>query len=154
MSSRLWEVKPMGACKRTATALAVDIRDGVPYILLVTARSKPHLWVLPKGTVEPGESTEDAALREAREEAGVSGALGQFVGEFEYRHGSIMYAWLLDAPRELSEEVWAERFERKRRWMSVYDAKAHMVSSGLAVQKPEQVQVLDAVLRILGFPIN
>ena len=43
-----------------------------PDILLVTARRPPHDWVFPKGHLEPGERPEDTAVREVREEAGVT----------------------------------------------------------------------------------
>ena len=44
-----------------------------------------HLdWTLPKGKVEPGESLEECALREVREETGYECLLGRFVGEVEY----------------------------------------------------------------------
>lgn len=46
--------------------------DG-PEILLVRARKTPNQWIFPKGHIEAGESAEDAALRETREEAGVIG---------------------------------------------------------------------------------
>jgi 8-oxo-dGTP pyrophosphatase MutT (NUDIX family) len=42
-------------------------------ILLVRARRNPEDWIFPKGHVEPGESADEAAVREAEEEAGVTG---------------------------------------------------------------------------------
>ena len=56
-----------------AGAVAFRMHDGRPQILLVTARRNPSQWIFPKGTVEPGETLEEAALREAREEAGLEG---------------------------------------------------------------------------------
>jgi 8-oxo-dGTP diphosphatase len=44
-------------------------------VLLVRARKRSNGWVFPKGTVQAGESRAAAALREAREEAGVSGVV-------------------------------------------------------------------------------
>ena len=46
--------------------------DGVE-ILLVSPKGDPEKRIFPKGHIEPGEHPADAALREAREEAGVSG---------------------------------------------------------------------------------
>ena len=42
-------------------------------------------WVLPKGKVESGESTEQTALREVREETGVKGRIIEFLGETNYK---------------------------------------------------------------------
>ncbi len=41
-------------------------------------------WVLPKGTVEPGETQEQTALREVLEETGVDASIIEYVGKSEY----------------------------------------------------------------------
>jgi len=41
-------------------------------------------WVLPKGTVETGESYKQAALREVSEEAGVNAEIMKYIGKTEY----------------------------------------------------------------------
>ncbi len=46
------------------------IHDGRVEIALVHRRS-PRLWALPKGTPDSGETTEETALRETREETGL-----------------------------------------------------------------------------------
>ena len=43
-----------------------------------------HGWVLPKGTVEPGESYEQTALREVKEEGGTSAQIVSYIGETHY----------------------------------------------------------------------
>lgn len=56
----------------------------------VTSRAgAKDVWALPKGTVEPGESLEDTAVREVAEETGL---LGRPVGKI----GSIDYWFVLD----------------------------------------------------------
>ncbi len=47
-------------------------------------------WALPKGLIEPGESPEDAALREATEE---SGLLGQIVAKIDTIRYVYTAAW-------------------------------------------------------------
>lgn len=41
-------------------------------------------WVLPKGTVEPGETYQETALREVKEETGVRARINEYVGKSEY----------------------------------------------------------------------
>jgi periplasmic divalent cation tolerance protein len=43
-------------------------------------------WGLPKGHVEPGESSEQAALREVREETGIEGRVARKLGEIRYSY--------------------------------------------------------------------
>jgi 8-oxo-dGTP pyrophosphatase MutT (NUDIX family) len=56
-----------------------------PRVLLVTAKRNPSHWIFPKGHIEPGESAPRAALREAREEAGVIGKIIAPAGTTEYQ---------------------------------------------------------------------
>ena len=41
-------------------------------------------WVLPKGTMEEGESRTDTALREVYEEAGVDASIMKYIGKSQY----------------------------------------------------------------------
>jgi len=70
-----------------AGVVAYRTDGGEPRFLVVTARKNPGEWVLPKGHVEPGERPEEAALREAREEAGVVGRATGTAGALRFRSG-------------------------------------------------------------------
>lgn len=43
--------------------------------ILLVHRRAPRLWALPKGTPDAGETTEETALRETREETGIAVAI-------------------------------------------------------------------------------
>lgn len=61
------------------------LRDAQGRICLVRPVGR-GLWALPKGHADPGESPEDAALREVREETGFSPRLGAYVGHVAYSY--------------------------------------------------------------------
>jgi 8-oxo-dGTP pyrophosphatase MutT (NUDIX family) len=58
------------------------LRDGE--ILLISTR-KGRRWQLPKGHLEPGETPEQAAVRETREETGVRGRVRAPLPQISYR---------------------------------------------------------------------
>ena len=55
--------------------------------ILLVRRSDDGQWCLPCGWVEPNESPEDAAVREAREETGLEVKSGDLVGVFTRKPG-------------------------------------------------------------------
>ena len=59
--------------------------DGVQVILISHHNQKGKLiWCLPKGSVEKGESLQETALREVREETGVVGRILEKIGQIQY----------------------------------------------------------------------
>ena len=75
----------------------VVVRAGAagPEVLLVH-RSRYNDWTLPKGKLEAGETPEQAALREVREETGYDVALGDALGELRYTvkgAPKVVYFW-------------------------------------------------------------
>ena len=94
----------------------VPVRDGR---VLLVHRPRYDDWTLPKGKLDPGESWEDAALREVEEETAVRCRLGTELTPAEYevrgRPKRVRY-WLMEpvedrgfTPNEEVDEVrWLE----------------------------------------------
>ncbi|HEX5479268.1 MAG TPA: NUDIX hydrolase [Dehalococcoidia bacterium] len=77
-----------GASLRTEQATSAG---GVVYRIsdrgiefLLCGRTPERLWALPKGTPEPGESLEQTALREVREETGLGVEIERELGTIDY----------------------------------------------------------------------
>lgn len=60
--------------------------DGTPVAALIARldRAGRLRWSLPKGHVEPGETTEQAAVREVAEETGITGRITAPLGSLSY----------------------------------------------------------------------
>jgi 8-oxo-dGTP pyrophosphatase MutT (NUDIX family) len=79
-----------GKWKHAHSAGGVVIRDGAHGREFLAIRPVGGArWQLPKGTLEPGESSEAAAVREVREEGGVDGHIVAPLEPISYffRHG-------------------------------------------------------------------
>ena len=63
----------------------VVIHRGKILALYKSYRNRYEGWVLPKGTVEKGETFEQTALREVMEEAGVRASIVKYIGKTNER---------------------------------------------------------------------
>jgi len=73
-------VEPYGYDTRTG-AYAVLIDDEARILLALWNQADPPVWTLPGGGAEPGETPEEAAVREVREETGYDVELVRLLGE-------------------------------------------------------------------------
>lgn len=120
-------------------AACVCVRsDREDEVLLVTRRNGPG-WVIPGGKIEAHELSNPSisAMREAREEAGVIGNLGRFLGEFENSDRGHRTRVFVLYVKEL-ELDWAESEGRSRSWFSIEEAQRL-----LRINKPIHSSYLD-----------
>jgi len=69
------------------------VHDAAGRLLLIQRGHDPHAgrWTLPGGRVEPGETREQAVVREIREEAGLDVRVGAVVGRVVIPAGAVTY---------------------------------------------------------------
>ncbi len=106
-------------------------------ILLITSRETGR-WIVPKGNRMIGLAPHEAAAREAHEEAGVEGEVGETaLGSYRYvkqrRSGDAAPIDVAIYPLRVSRELedWPERRERALRWFNRADAAASVAERGL-----------------------
>lgn len=82
----------------------VIVREG-RLAVIERVRGGQHYWVLPGGAVERGESTAQAARREAEEELGVTVRLGSLrvLVRYHKKDGSIQRQWYFEASTDGSQ---------------------------------------------------
>ena len=78
---------------RAADAAGCAILDAQGRVLLVHQTYRDRLWEVPGGVVAPGENAWDAAVRECREELGVTPVDPQLSGIY-YRQASDSYVFI------------------------------------------------------------
>jgi 8-oxo-dGTP diphosphatase len=93
--------------------------------IAVVHRSRYDDWSLPKGKLEHGETSEEAALREVREETGLECELGRELSSTSYHdrkgRSKVVRYWLMDpvgGEFEPNEEV------DELRWLTPAEAAA------------------------------
>lgn len=74
----------------SAGGVAFRWNGAEPEVAIVQVKPKLR-WQLPKGIVDEGESPQEAAVREVREEAGVSTDLVRLIETIEYWYRSVKY---------------------------------------------------------------
>lgn len=121
----------MDEAKQVAALPVRKGEDGLLEVLLVTSRETGR-WVIPKGWPSKRLSDRDAAAREARQEAGVTGSMkSRPIGTYRYRKVQPEGTRLLDVTVyllkvEREKKSWPEKDQRQRSWFKA-DAAARRV---------------------------
>jgi 8-oxo-dGTP pyrophosphatase MutT (NUDIX family) len=135
--------------------------DGDAELLLCHATGGRH-WDIPKGMADPGESSAQAALREAREECGLDldpHALCD-LGQFTYRPDKDLrlHAVLIervDPAQCVCSTFFIDRWGRRRpemdafRWVRFGDVPAHCAKS-MAIVLTTKLSLGDVLERLRG----
>ena len=118
-------------------------------VMLITSRDTGR-WVIPKGWPITGLGAADSAAREAHEEAGLAGRIGEKpIGAFHYNkklaNGSTTSCAVEVFPLEVDKQLknWPERAERITRWFDLQEA------AGL-VQEPELQELIRKLAKLLA----
>ena len=70
--------------REAVSACAVVINNGRVLLLYKNQNGRYVGWVMPKGTVERGETYKQTALREVKEESGVDADIVKYIGKTHY----------------------------------------------------------------------
>ena len=141
--------------RRTGAAPEVLlVHPGGPYWL----RKDVGAWQIPKGEIDPAEDPADAAVREAKEEIGVTldGAL-EPLGEIRQAGGKRVTAFAvehdLDAEAIVSnhfEMEWPPRSGKRESFPEVSAARWLTLDDARIVMLPSQLPLLDRLAELLA----
>ena len=123
-----------------ACAIPYRLREGEPEFCLITS-IKRGKWGFPKGIIEPGETPEETAVKEAEEEAGLHGRIvGEPIGQYRYyKWGTTLLVTVYLMEVTGVDDDWEEAELRTRIWRRADEARA-------AVGRTELRQLLDVAL--------
>jgi 8-oxo-dGTP pyrophosphatase MutT (NUDIX family) len=101
--------------------------EGTLEILLITARRHPDSWIFPVGTVDPGETLQQAAARECAEESGYTVEVGSLLAEIIVpkeadqtpASGTVDSQHFTFFAAQLTGELSTYETDRQRRWVSL-----------------------------------
>ncbi|KAL5995224.1 Nudix hydrolase 16, mitochondrial [Asimina triloba] len=127
-------------CRLVAGCIPFKYRDSdedcesksekVVEVLMINSQSGPGL-LFPKGGWENDETVEEAAVREALEEAGVRGEIMGFLGDYEFKSKTLQDEFSPEGCCKaamfalcVKEELpsWPEQSTRQRRWLAIPEA--------------------------------
>jgi 8-oxo-dGTP pyrophosphatase MutT (NUDIX family) len=134
----------MSRVRQQAAVIPYRIRKARVEVALVT-RSGGKGWIVPKGSIDDGEGSRAAAIREAEEEAGLRGVVPRKpLGRYRHLKNRDPYrvdVYLMRVTNQLDH--WREGKWRRRRWMRIPDAAS--------VLRTELQRFVERLEGVLGF---
>ena len=111
---------------------AVAIDDG--NLLLVRRGNEPGLgtWSVPGGRMEPGETIQEAVVRELREETGIEGVCTGLIGVAESIGDNHHHVILDYAVEVLPSDAIAASDALEARWVPLHEVAEYDLVDGLA----------------------
>jgi phosphohistidine phosphatase len=109
-------------------------------------------WGIPKGMIDPGDTLEQTALKEAWEEAGIKGRLMEAIGTYDHcKWGStyVVTVYLMEILEQ--DEDWPEAGFRERRWTSFEEAALMLADHPV---HPLLARARQLITGTLGWPID
>ena len=115
-------------------------------------------WMIPKGMVEPGETSVEAALREFEEEVGVKIAAVPFpLGRVRQAGGKPVEAFAVEGDLDCTsitsinfEMEWPPRSGARQSFPEVEEARWMTMNDARSLMLPSQLPILDALELKLG----
>ena len=111
---------------------------------LITSLSKGR-WGFPKGTIDPGETYRETALKEAYEEAGLRGEIiHEPLGAYDYaKWGARLSVTVVLMRVTEVHETWLEAGLRRRAWCAAEEAHERLANA-------DQRRLLAAAIQCLA----
>lgn len=80
-------------------SLALVVRND-RILMIQTFRFNRYIWEIPGGGIEPGETAEETAIRELKEECGLEGVINRPLNTLHRKDGSVEHVFLVDVSDE------------------------------------------------------
>ncbi|MES9858024.1 MAG: histidine phosphatase family protein [Sedimenticola sp.] len=103
-----------------SSVIPYRMRKGSPEILVISSSKQKH-WVVPKGIKDPGLTPRESAAKEAVEEAGIEGEVGETpLGSYRYKKWGAtctVGVYPMEVTRMIPKRDWEEH-HRGREWVT------------------------------------
>ncbi len=121
IASQVWRNQSTKPVIHKAGVVAYRLsKTDEPEVLVITARINPQQWIFPVGNVDPGETLQQAAVRECREESGYVVEIDSKIAAIE-RESSLSVSQMTFFMAKVVGQVDEYEVDRKREWVHYLD---------------------------------